>query len=170
MIRTDSRRRAADLMEIYGRNTNLRLAIVTGDKSLRYAKRIIRELQQRELDGIVCVNMLGEGFNFPSLKIAAIHSPHRSLGITLQFIGRFARTEGEDLGPATFLAVPSDIQIETERLYDSRAVWQDVVQNLSATRVSQEADTREVLQSFASLATVAELKTSHCMFWSPTTT
>jgi hypothetical protein len=158
MIRTDSRRRATDLMEIYGNTTNLRLAIVTGDKSLRYAKRIIRELQQRELDGIVCVNMLGEGFNFPSLKIAAIHSPHRSLGITLQFIGRFARTAGEDLGPATFLAVPSDIQIETERLYDTRAVWQDVVQNLSATRVSQEADTREVLQSFASLATAAELE------------
>uniref|UniRef100_UPI00261A2012 hypothetical protein n=1 Tax=uncultured Roseobacter sp. TaxID=114847 RepID=UPI00261A2012 len=74
--------------------------------------------------------------------------PHKSLSVTLQFIGRFARTVGENLGEATFLAIPSEIEIEAERLYDSRSVWQDLVQNLSATRVDHETDTREVLESF----------------------
>jgi superfamily II DNA or RNA helicase len=148
MVRTDSRKRAGDLFPLYEQNTGLKLKIVTGDKSLRYVKEVIRELQEGTLDGIICVNMLGEGFNFPNLKVAAIHSPHRSLSVTLQFIGRFARTAGENLGPATFLAIPSDIEIEAEKLYDTRAVWQEVVQNLSATRVHEEAQIREVLESF----------------------
>lgn len=155
MVRTDSRRRATDLLEIYERHTGLRLKIVTGDKSLRYVRAVIKALSDGALDGIVCVNMLGEGFNFPSLKIAAIHSPHRSLSVTLQFIGRFARTVGDNIGGATFLAVPSEIEIEAERLYDARAVWQEMVQNLSAARVQQEAETREILQSFATTGTIA---------------
>jgi len=106
MVRTDSRKRAIELFGICQAQTGLRLKIVTGDKSLRYGKGVIEQLTTGELDGIICVNMLGEGFNFPSLKIAAIHSPHRSLSVTLQFIGRFARTAGENLGPATFLAIP----------------------------------------------------------------
>jgi superfamily II DNA or RNA helicase len=156
MVRTDSRKRAAELFRIYEQHTNLRLKIVTGDKSLTYVKKVIEQLMNGELDGIVCVNMLGEGFNFPSLKIAAIHSPHRSLSVTLQFIGRFARTAGENLGPATFLAIPSEIEIEAERLYDDRAIWQEMVQNLSATRVHQEAQTREVLESFSATDLVSQ--------------
>lgn len=156
MVRTDSRKRAIELADIYSRDTALRLSIVTGDKSLRYVKGIVQKLSAGELDGIICVNMLGEGFNFPSLKIAAIHSPHRSLSVTLQFIGRFARTVGEDLGPASFLAIPSEIRIEAERLYDAAAVWQEIVQNLSAARVQQEAQAREVLESFAAPELVAE--------------
>lgn len=148
MVRTDSIKRAKDLADVYSSNTALRLELISGSKSLKSVKEIISKLRSDELDGIICVDMLGEGFNFPSLKIAAVHSPHRSLGITLQFIGRFARTVGENLGPATFLAVPSEIEIEAERLYDSRSVWQDLVQNLSATRVNQEANIREVLETF----------------------
>lgn len=151
MVRTDSRKRAEQLFDLYQEHTSLRLKIITGEKSLRYVRGVIDDLRAGELDGVVCVNMLGEGFNFPSLKVAAIHSPHRSLSVTLQFIGRFARTVGEAIGPATFLAIPSEIEIETERLYDTRAVWQEMVQNLSAARVNREAQSREVLESFASV-------------------
>ena len=45
---------------------------------------------------MVCVDMLGEGFDLPALKVAAIHDPHKSLGVTLQFVGRFARCRGHD--------------------------------------------------------------------------
>ena len=60
------------------------------------------------------MNMLGEGFDQPSLKIAALHAPHASLGITLQFIGRFARVGNETLGAAQFFAVPAEIEGEME--------------------------------------------------------
>ena len=156
MVRTDRQKRAEELAVVYSNNTGLRLSIVTGNTPLRHAKEIVQKLLGDKLDGIICVNMLGEGFNFPSLKIAAIHSPHRSLSVTLQFIGRFARTGDDNLGQATFLAIPSEIEIEAERLYDTRSIWQDIIQNLSATRVHQEAQTREVLESFSPSNPVAE--------------
>jgi superfamily II DNA or RNA helicase len=96
--------------------------------------------------------MLGEGFDFPQLKIAAIHAPHKSLAVTLQFIGRFARTNADNLGTAKFLAVPSDIEIEAERLYEERAVWHKLVPNLLQTRVEQELRDREAIATFEPLA------------------
>ncbi|SUB93759.1 Uncharacterised protein [Porphyromonas macacae] len=47
--------------------------------------------------------MLGEGFDLPNLKIAAIHDERQSLPITLQFIGRFTRTSYSELGNASFI-------------------------------------------------------------------
>ena len=85
MVRTDSVTRAKELKDLYDGNTGLRLAFVSGAHSLGFVKRVIERLRADELDGIVCVNMFGEGFNLPSLKIAAIHSPHKSLAITLQY-------------------------------------------------------------------------------------
>ena len=118
------------------------------DHSLRYAKSVIRRLREGELDGIVTVNMLGEGFDLPRLKIAAVHAPHKSLAATLQFIGRFARTVGENLGTATFLAIPDDIEIERRRLFEVGAAWQDLVENLNAEQMEREFHMREVLESF----------------------
>ena len=92
--------------------------------------------------------MLGEGFDFPRLKIAAIHAPHRSLAATLQFIGRFARTAGQNLGAATFLAVPDDIEIERRRLFEAGAAWQELVENLNAEQIEREANIRDVLETF----------------------
>jgi hypothetical protein len=92
--------------------------------------------------------MLGEGFDLPNLKIGAIHSPHKSLAVTLQFIGRFARTGAENIGPAKFLAVPNDIRIETTQLYREEMVWQEIVPNLLEKNVAAAIRTGEVLRTF----------------------
>lgn len=148
MVRTDSKKRATELMELYEQHTGLRLRLIHSGHSYSHIKSSIKKLRARELDGIVCVDMLGEGFDLPNLKIAAIHAPHRSLEVTLQFIGRFARTGGANLGEAKFLAVPSDILIETERLYREDAIWQDIVVDLSQSRITEEQDVREKLDTF----------------------
>jgi hypothetical protein len=148
MVRTDSMKRAKALVEVYA-PTGLRLALVTSSYSLAHVSRVIKRLRAHELDGIICVNMLGEGFDLPALKVAAIHSPHRSLAATLQFIGRFARKGKGTLGPATFLALPSEIEIEATRIYEETAAWQELVANLSGTRLATETRTREVLASFS---------------------
>ena len=148
MVRADTLPRAQELKDIYERNTRLRLAFVNGKHSLAHVKRIVAKLKANELDGIVCVNMFGEGFNLPNLKIAAVHSPHKSLAITLQFIGRFARTGQRNIGGATFLAEPISSSEELGQLYEARAIWRDIVHNLGASRVEEEIRTREVLDSF----------------------
>jgi superfamily II DNA or RNA helicase len=156
MVRTDSKARARDLVDVYAR-TSLRLQLVTGDHSLAHVRRVLKKLDNNELDGIICVNMFGEGFDMPRLKVAAIHTPHRSLAVTLQFIGRFARTVGEKLGKATFLAIPSTIEIEARRLYASGAVWAEMIPSMSAARIEREVDLRETLKTFDKTSGVADL-------------
>jgi superfamily II DNA or RNA helicase len=148
MVRTDRRARADELLTVYEQNTNLRLKVIHSGHSNRAVKQVLSDLGNGTLDGIICVDMLGEGFNFPRLKIAAIHSPHRSLAITLQFIGRFARTNAPDIGAARFIAVPSDIEIEGKKLFADRVVWQEIVPDLSHGRIAEEIQVRQVLQEF----------------------
>lgn len=52
---------------------------------------IIRKLKNNDLDVIIQVQMLGEGFDHPNLSVAAIFTPYRSLSPYLQFVGRIMR-------------------------------------------------------------------------------
>jgi len=147
-VRTDSKTRSEELDDLYKACTGLNLRLIHSGHSSRHIRRTIRDLRAGDLDGIICVNMLGEGFDLPNLKIAAIHSPHRTLGVTLQFVGRFARTNSPDIGSAKFIAVPSEIKIETQKLYQEGAVWQEIILGLGEERVRREIDLREKLDSF----------------------
>jgi len=164
MVRTDSKSRADDLKEVYAKNTKLKLQVIHSDHSASFVKRTLDRLRngvsgqnpEDALDGIICVNMMGEGFDFPFLKIAAIHTPHHSLAVTLQFIGRFARTSQPNIGDAHFMAVPNEIAGEAEELFHERAVWNDIVPNLSEARVAHEQHVREVISGFTKLKTYRE--------------
>jgi superfamily II DNA/RNA helicase len=50
-----------------------------------------RRLTSGELDCIVQVQMLGEGFDHPKLSVAAIFRPFRTLAPYIQFVGRILR-------------------------------------------------------------------------------
>jgi DNA repair protein RadD len=58
---------------------------------------LLEDLQQGRLDCVVQVQMLGEGFDHPSLSIAGIFRPFRSVSAYVQFVGRIMRVihEGE---------------------------------------------------------------------------
>jgi hypothetical protein len=72
-----------------------------GPRPRRRDCRLRISTRRRSGLGVAFVGVLGEGFDLPSLKIAAYHNPHRSLPVTIQFAGRVARTErtgDDDLG------------------------------------------------------------------------
>jgi superfamily II DNA or RNA helicase len=159
MVRTDSKARANQLRDVYTQHTQLRLQVIHSDHTVAFVGKTIERLRKGAvqnaaqtdndgLDGVICVSMMGEGFDFPHLKIAAVHTPHRSLAVTIQFIGRFARTSGADIGEAKFVAVPKDIAGETEELFHEGAIWSDIVPNLSEARVNHEQHVREVISGF----------------------
>ncbi len=148
MVRTDRRKRAAELLKVYERHTSLRLAAIDSGMSYKRVVEALDALRAGNLDGVISVNMLGEGYDFPNLKIAAIHRPHKSLEITLQFIGRFARTGGDAVGRGVFVAVPSEIEIEAKKLFQEDAIWQHIISNLSETRILGEITRQEVFESF----------------------
>lgn len=149
MVRVDSISRGNELSKIYQENTSLKLKLVTGNTSLSTVRQTIEKLRKLELDGIICVNMFGEGFDLPNLKIAAVHSPHKSLAITLQFIGRFARTTAKNIGGATFLAEPRRQKNELDELWTSGTPWTEIIANLSSAKIDSETELRKILDSFS---------------------
>jgi superfamily II DNA or RNA helicase len=148
MVRTETKDHAEVLSKLYAENTKLRLKKVDSTQTYRTITATINKLKAGELDGIICVDMLGEGFDFPNLKIAAIHSPKKSLANTLQFIGRFARTNAENIGEAKFLAIPNDIEIGKKRLYEEGAIWNDIIKDLSEGKIVEEDGVKKALDSF----------------------
>jgi hypothetical protein len=99
-------------------------------------------INERRSRVVVCVDMLGEGFDFPELKIAALHDPHRSLGVALQFIGRFARSRS-DLGTATAVVARPDPGYDERlrALYAEDSQWDTVIETLAGQAI---ADVREL--------------------------
>lgn len=148
MVRASSRAQADTLADLYAQETPLNLRVIHSGHSYRHVQQTVTKLREGELDGVVCVDMLGEGFDLPNLKIAALHAPHRSLAITLQFVGRFARTTGEGLGDATLLALPSELEVEEHKIYRDSAAWQQRLFNIAHARAHREERTREVLGDF----------------------
>ncbi len=96
MVRTNTKSRAEDLGAVY---TELapEYQVRTLYDSLTTSKKrdVMRALEAGECHVVVCVGMLGEGYDLPTLKIAAIHDVHKSLSPALQLIGRFARTQSD---------------------------------------------------------------------------
>jgi superfamily II DNA or RNA helicase len=153
MVRVESRRRAAELQNIYATETHLKLEVIDSGKSQRTAERTIGKLTKGDIDGVICVNMLGEGFDLPRLKIAVLHSPHRSLAVTLQFFGRFARVNGDGLGEAKFLAVPSEMDDELLEVFDESDTWGKKIRLLGQQRIGAEVATQDFLQAFEAVET-----------------
>jgi superfamily II DNA or RNA helicase len=96
---------------------------------------------------VVCVDMLGEGFDLPQLKIAALHDVHKSLAVLLQFTGRFTRTAGTEVGDATVIANIADQQVSDalERLYSEDADWNALLSEFSSKAVKEHAELVEFL-------------------------
>ena len=157
MVRTAQRSRAFELARLYDEKTSLKLMVVDSGLSQKKIQAAITDLREGRLDGVICVDMLGEGFDLPELKIAVLHSPHRSLGVTLQFIGRFARTGDGNLGEATFLAVPREIEGEAAQLYRRGAEWNEIVEEVSRVRIQQEREAREILRTFVAMGDTSSL-------------
>ena len=164
MARVSSVQRAKALIRLY-EDIAPDLAPVRIDTGLALSTRGKHRdaLLDRSSRVVVCVNMLGEGFDLPALKIAAIHDPQRSLGVTLQFIGRFTRTGHAALGDASAF-VPLQVAGIDERLrklYGEDADWNEVIRDLTEHGVGREKERTEFEHAFASLPGEIALRSIH---------
>jgi superfamily II DNA or RNA helicase len=93
---------------------------------------------------VICVDMFGEGFDMPSLKIAALHVIHKSLAITLQFTGRFTRSSST-VGDATIVAnvASESLSPALVELYAESADWQELLPRLSESAIGNELQAAE---------------------------
>jgi len=148
LVRAANLRRSGELVGVYRRRTKLRLAEINSQMTFRKVRMQLDRLDAGQLDGVIAVGMLGEGIDIPRFKVAALHAPHKTLGATLQFIGRLARTGGDDIGTATFLAVPQEVEGELGELYAADLAWSELVPALADTRIESERELRVALKSF----------------------
>lgn len=107
-------------------------------------------LRSRQSRIIVCVDMLGEGFDLPQLKISGLHDRHKSVAITLQFTGRFTR-DATGIGDATVIAniEQSDVDDALRSLYAEDADWNFLLQVLSETKTSRQLKRAEIFGGFS---------------------
>lgn len=120
---------------------------------------VLRKLRAKESRIIVCVDMLGEGFDLPELKVAALHDKHKSEAITVQFVGRFTRTR-KDLGDATIIAnvVAAGMKESLQSLYAEDADWNSILEGLGTRNTAREERRQEVFEGFDEPPTVFPLE------------
>jgi superfamily II DNA or RNA helicase len=133
MARCENIERAKEIHAIYTRIAPDLNPILVHSKASKTDVEL-EKINARESRIVVCVNMLGEGFDLPQLKIAAVHDTHKSLAILLQFTGRFTRTAGGSLGEATVIAniADQDVSSGLERLYSEDADWNQLLSEFSS--------------------------------------
>ncbi len=98
MARCESVSRATEVLKIYQDIAPQQYPVLIHSDMGAEGQRNLDAVKLRKSRIVVCVNMLGEGFDLPNLKIAAIHDAHKSLAVLLQFTGRFTRSSGNALG------------------------------------------------------------------------
>jgi excisionase family DNA binding protein len=81
---------------------------------------VFAKLRNNQIDVIVQVAMLGEGFDHPPLSVAAVFRPYRSLSPYIQFVGRVMRTvdQNDPNSPNNQGFVVSHVGLNNEEQWD----------------------------------------------------
>jgi len=180
MARAETVARAKEIFKIYERYPEFKpVELHTGIKSVREREMIRKQILAGESRIVVCVDMLGEGFDLPELKIAAFHDIRKTLAVTLQLAGRFTRSR-PDLGDATFVANTADVQVQDElrKLYSRDPDWNILLPDLSERMVGEQMSLQQFLDGFEPTLTDIALKSvrpamstvvyrTRCADWSP---
>lgn len=150
MARCQTIERAKDLHHLYSTMfPEFRPVIVHSQQSIRERRANLAALRRFESRIIVCVDMLGEGFDLPELKIAGLHDPHKSIAVTIQFVGRFTRQDPR-LGDATVIANTGvdDIDRSLAKLYAEDADWNALIEALSTAKIDRQVRRAEMFKGF----------------------
>lgn len=152
MARCEDKERARNVFKLYEGHVDLKPVVIYS--GLARKETIVEEIRRLEHYIIVCVDMLGEGFDLPQLKIAAFHDIRKSLPVTLQFAGRFTRTSIDDnLGNASFVAniYQPGVSEELSELYAKDANWNLLLPGFSSRNTQEQINFQEFLSGFRNM-------------------
>jgi superfamily II DNA or RNA helicase len=136
LVRTGTKLEAERLVQVYA-TVGLDVGLVLGDTAPSTVRRILSDVTEGRLQGFVAVGAMIEGFDFPALKIAAYHHPHRSLAPTLQFLGRLSRVTPHGIR-GELLAIPEQVEGETRELYNQDRDWAELMPEIVDAALHEE--------------------------------
>jgi superfamily II DNA or RNA helicase len=180
MARVDGVQRAKEIFEIYRQFEEFKpVELHMGIKSQRLREQARNQILSGISRIIICVDMLGEGFDLPQLKIAAFHDIRKSLAVTLQLAGRFTRVASK-VGEATFIANVGFVNVRQElsKLYRSDPDWNVILPDLSEKLIGEQKSLQDFVKGFTNLpaevalnavepASSVVLYKTDCEEWSP---
>jgi hypothetical protein len=158
MARAKSIKHAEHLYSnVYKKYSDLNPIVIHSKTTPKEKKRIVEALRVFAYRIVICVDMLGEGFDLPALKIAAMHELHKSLPVTIQFIGRFTRA-ADRVGKATLIVnvARADAVGAVAELYEEDADWNELLPHLSSRAIKSEEDIEVFAKSLDRLVTPDE--------------
>lgn len=150
MARVANIHRAADIFNLYEPHTEYGPVLLHSKLTAKEREESKRALVEGRSRIVVCVDMLGEGFDLPELKIAAFHDIRKTLAVTLQLAGRFTRSRS-DLGNATFIANTGIVEVRDElrKLYSRDPDWNVLLPPLSDGAINEQVATQEFVDGFS---------------------
>lgn len=156
MARANTIERAKEIFEIYSKSPHLNPVII--NSKTKQKQKILEDIKNGNHKIIVCVDMLGEGFDLPQLKISAIHDPHKSINIMLQFTGRFTRTT-DNVGNAKFVAniANPNVSETLDELYRENSDWNNLISNISSRKIQDEKNYEAFISEFSNKSKLLDL-------------
>lgn len=171
--------RAEQVFKIYAEIGRYNPVLLHSRLTASERREALAKLASRVSRIVVCVDMLGEGFDMPELKIAAFHDTRKSLPVTLQLAGRFTRARA-DLGDATFIAniANPSVKGDLEKLYSQDPDWNELLPDLSDSQIDDQIESRKFLEGFEPFsgeipiqeirpATSMVVYRTRCSVWNP---
>jgi superfamily II DNA or RNA helicase len=163
LIRAGSIRRIKELQNVYA-GVGLELTPLHNGISPPRRSEVISGLRDGSVRAVGVVGMLGEGFDLPSLRLAAYHDKHRSVPATLQLVGRLARVSATFPQDSVLITVADadvfpELKTVLKELYDEDADWAEVLPGILDEYIEGEQLDREFIERLPQAH--AEIDPSH---------
>lgn len=123
LIRASSIDRAKELAERY-KDAGLPVEVLSSRMSATSRAELVEQLRGGSVRAVAVVDMLGEGFDLPSLRIAAYHDKHKSVNATIQLIGRLVRSDSR-YPQVSLLVAARDIDVYPQLQGVVRSLWEE---------------------------------------------
>lgn len=150
-------RHATQVAALY-REHGLRVEVLHSQLKEDQRAQIEASLRTGLTDVVVQVNILGEGYDLPTLSIAAVFRPYRSLSPYVQFVGRILRLAQPDVpySAANHVYLVSHVGLNDERWWsdftnfdkEDRDFFQEYLQAEPGTNEGTEHSPRLTLRPF----------------------
>ena len=165
IVRAASIDRAEALVAMY-EQAGTPLALVHSRLGRKQRDSLLDELRSGRWRGVAVVGMLIEGFDHPSLRIAAYHDKHKSIETTAQLIGRLARVSPDYPQPSVVVTA-RDIDVYPElrgvvrALYEEDGDWATILPGIIDTEVEEDTENRLYARMFRPEVTDFDLAAIH---------